>query len=329
MVLRFFRSSEPFTLFFLPVAVGIFYVFRLISPEAIDHGTGGPLYVLLEPLITSFPLVDILVGAVLVFTQAILFNGWFNKHEFLERKTNLPSLIYVMFGAGLWSLQGGHAMVFANTFLLVAFGRILTIYRQSNILPIVFDVGFLIGLAALFEPPLIILLPFVWMALSILRPFKWREWAIPLLGMIVPLIYAAVWAWWNSADLTQGFLVKAFSLNWEPIFSNNQNLEWAASGFFGLMLFVAVVLVVKTIPVNIKRTRNLKKVMLLLSFGMVLLYVFSLFGFSMTDKMALLTIPVSFVFTFFYWQLPGWFAELCFWIMSGLLLFGSWLYWSV
>ena len=61
-----------------------------------------------------------------------------------------------------------------------------------------FDAALMLSLGSLFYFPTILLLPLVWVALNDFRPFQWREWAMPFIGVALPYLYLATWYFWND-----------------------------------------------------------------------------------------------------------------------------------
>jgi hypothetical protein len=70
-----------------------------------------------------------------------------------------------------------------------------------------FAAGFFFGTAAMFKPHLTLGLPVIFAAILAFRwDVRWKDWndclrcaAACLIGLLVPVLAATVWLWWNSA----------------------------------------------------------------------------------------------------------------------------------
>lgn len=180
----------------LPFVVAVMWVFAFISPGSLVSENSMPFYNLFALLLGELSFVANCLAILLLVVQSIMLNNIVTKNQILSRNNYLPSLLYVVIMSSCPSLLNLHPVLFANFFLIIAIGRILIVYRQENIFSNVFDTAFLIGIASLFYFPAIALFPFIWIALSILRPFAWREWVIPLTGLIVPYFFVGVYFFW-------------------------------------------------------------------------------------------------------------------------------------
>ena len=70
--------------------------------------------------------------------------------------------------------------------------KLFNIYKQADVKGIMFDLGMLVALGSLIYFPFIVMLPLIWISLIIFRPFSWREWITPLMGVIVVYFLLAV-----------------------------------------------------------------------------------------------------------------------------------------
>ena len=196
MLISIFKSNKPVVLIILPFVAAAMWVFAFISPVSLVTENSMPFYSLFAQLLGEFSFAANCLAILLLVVQSIMLNDIIAKSQILSSHNYLPSLLYVVIMSSCPSLLTLHPVLFANFFLIIAIGRILIVYRQENIFPNVFDAAFLIGIASLFYFPAIALFPFIWIGLTILRPFAWREWVIPLTGLIVPYFFAAVYFFW-------------------------------------------------------------------------------------------------------------------------------------
>ena len=105
-------------------------------------------------------------------------------------------MFYLCYSAACGELLFLSAASFANLLLIAASHQLFNTYRKESAMTEVFNAGMLIGLSALLYFPALILFLFVWITLIILRPFIWQEYAVSLLGFLLPLTYFVVYYFW-------------------------------------------------------------------------------------------------------------------------------------
>ncbi|MEY3398735.1 MAG: hypothetical protein RL220_1329, partial [Bacteroidota bacterium] len=116
----------------------------------------------------------------------------------------------------------------ANIMVLIGLGRSLGVYRQTRVLAEYFESGFWFGLAALTFPPLIVMLPVIWVMVIYTRAFSWREFILPGIGFGSPFLYWLFWQYWVTgrvdAPLFRGYFSLAAKEPWA-------SLQWSEKYF--------------------------------------------------------------------------------------------------
>lgn len=124
-----------------------------------------------------------------VCINAYLINYVFNTHEFFERNTYLPSLIYILIVFLFpMSLRFGEDLI-AHTFFILSIHQLFNIKQNEDARHMTFLAGFFIGFAFTFLPVYIYFLPFIWLGTLSIRPFVFREILLPLFGALIPVLW--------------------------------------------------------------------------------------------------------------------------------------------
>lgn len=328
MILRLFKSNQPYVLIFLPLIALIFWGYAFFNYSGTEVQYGGPLFNYLLSLTAHSNWLSSLISLIVVLLSAIILNGLYNQHEFTDRGNYLPALLFLFFNSFYIALVGLTPIQFANLFILLVLRRILLMYHQNSVFSELYDSGALLGMASLFYPPILITFPFIWTALIILRPFFWREWILPVLGVITPYIFVFAYYFWvdKSFEWQQFFQVESFTspddLEGYLIF------KWI---FGGLMLFITVaglILFLTKMSTSTINRKNKKQIFLSASFFLLLCFLYTSFlpGPSRTE-IALLSIPLAvFASVYFFSASRAILASIIFylWLIALLLNF----YWT-
>jgi hypothetical protein len=131
-------------------------------------------------LIQACNILVILAGAAMTSLLSI-------SQEITGKNNYLPAFLYLLFAFTTTTNAFIHPALLANLCVLVSLYYFIGTYRVDHALPDLFKASFFMGLAPFFYTNYLLLLPLCFMTLIILRPFQWRDWAITLLGFLLPL----------------------------------------------------------------------------------------------------------------------------------------------
>lgn len=192
MLITLFRRNRPAALLLLPLLLLVFWPGA--RPSGADmptpSGPGMPLYGWADQLLTGTPWAGIVLGGLLVLGLAVLLNAVCNSTDLFGSYLYLPALVF----PGLLALmpQGlrPDPAMLGMPFVLWGMWQVWSAGQRSTGLARYFDAGLLLGLATLIYLPYAFLVVAVWAALSVSRPFQWREYLLPLLGIMVMVFLA-------------------------------------------------------------------------------------------------------------------------------------------
>lgn len=144
----------------------------------------------------DFQLINPIVSKVLSFlflsVNAILVNFVFNSVEFHKRITNIPSVMYFLTMSLLpMSLHFSETLI-AHFLFLFAFYHLMSVKQNDDARNNAFLSGLFLGLAASFMPLYAPFLLIIWIGVFIIRPFLWREFILPMVGLVIPFLWISL-----------------------------------------------------------------------------------------------------------------------------------------
>lgn len=168
-----------------------------------------PLYSPFYWLVQTFPFMSNILGIALIVIEAFIFNSIIHRYELLGRSSYMPAFIYVLFFSANILINFLHPIVLAMLCFLPGLNKLLGTYRKESALAELFTVGFLLAIASLIYRPFLTLLPFLFIAITVLRPFLWREWVMIILGALLPYVYIFLYSYWinNTAHLLEKLFI--------------------------------------------------------------------------------------------------------------------------
>ena len=182
-----FRSLNPVNLIFLALVAIILRVGVLVKlPEQLSFSLFEPYADILVKVPEDFftPFSNVFYAAVIVFIQAVLLNRIVNNYNLLGKPSFIPALMYVTATSLLEPFIVLSPALIANFLIIWMIDKFLSIYRREQVLSVIFDLGMIVAAGALIYSPFVVMLPLVWLALIVFRPFYWREWLAAPLGFI-------------------------------------------------------------------------------------------------------------------------------------------------
>ena len=293
MFLKHAKSNQPIAVFFLPLLCLLLW-FNPILPHAdLALDTSGipmPLYRLILQIAPVFSFASRIISCILVITIAFMISRLNTKFIFIPERTYLPSFLYVFIICAAVPFKEIYPILPAIIFFLLALERILDSFKIESLSYSIFDASLLLGIASLFYFNIILYLLFIWISISAIRPFHWREWVFSVLGVSIPyLLLFSVYYLFDFPFNTIYASVKGSFATEMPLFLNKSHYIFI--GFVALIVLIA--------SPHILRVLSAKKILARKSYNLFLvLFLFTLSLFFLVksasiDLVFMAAIPVS------------------------------------
>ncbi|MGE0567544.1 MAG: DUF6427 family protein [Bacteroidia bacterium] len=176
------------------------------------------------------PVLIMLINQILLALGMVLVGYIVSNEEITEKQNYLPVIIYFFIGsAGIYRNQIS-IFLLNNLFILFAILKFLSTYRKDSALSELFIACFWLSISFYFNSGNIFIIPFIFIAMVIYRPFIWKEYLICMLGLIIPIyMYEMLaytfefnqWYFFESlATLFNKFRQPVFKINFLPFLSS-------------------------------------------------------------------------------------------------------------
>jgi Family of unknown function (DUF6427) len=192
-VLQLIRNNSPFTVLVLLIISLLLKLQVLIQPAAPvllpDHFIFNNLVELINKMLHGDAMGYTVLGIILTFFQALYLNAITIRHRLFYKPTYIPAFMYILLTSVMPEFSFFTESLVVNWFILgaidVMFRFMQPIHPQQHI----FNAGFLIAMAALFQFPAVFYFLLLLMALILLRSFTPGEWLVGLLGFLTPFYF--------------------------------------------------------------------------------------------------------------------------------------------
>lgn len=301
-MIKALKGNHP-TLIFFVIFMGItLWIKTFMSPDISNPDYHMIFGNFLMSVIAKKSFMNVALNMVLTLIIAFLLIAFNRKNIIINQQTYLPAFFYVALISGVPAIQQFHPVVPGILFLLWAFDLIYNTYRSEGNLEKLFFAGFFIATSSLFYFPLIYMGIVIFISLTILRPFIWREWVAPILGMLTPFLF--VFTFYYLSDSLNSFrTIVIYQSQFDP---GVKFLEFQSILFLLLVLIILLISsinLIKNFPKKKIKTRRY----FLINFWIFLLSLVIYFVFYQTsyELMYIGMVPLAFLFTDFFYSIKS------------------------
>jgi len=302
MFLKQFKGTGPGTIFLIVVTLltlwasafirlqGRFSLYFDLDPM--------PLYGLLSSLLGTNPLPGIIFTLGLVSLMAFLMVNLNTTLFFINERTFVPALIYVLLSGFFPLYQLLNPAIFGAMFLMLAFRKIMEAYRIPGVAYKFFDAGLLISIGSLFYANLIWFGLIVIVGIALLRTGNVKEIAISVIGLITPYFLTFGIYYISGNDLKELLSVIENNLFGRPASYVFTTLTITAIAYTGLITILSIVFLLMSI--NNKKIKSRKTFYLLLWIFMLSISVYILVPTVSVEIVWITGIPVSYLLSHYF-----------------------------
>lgn len=194
MLLRALKSNPTYHFLLIPFIAVALWVKSFLNPALFPFYQGENSMIFYQPvnyLLGQNPLASNIVALLFTILLAFLIYKITVQYSFIQVRTVLPSILFVLFTSGLDDLHAMHPVYPAALFLILTIDRIFNSYEKDVIHSNAFEAGIFLAIGSLFYLNLVFLFPFLWIGFIILKQkVNWREFVLTTLGFIFPWIVA-------------------------------------------------------------------------------------------------------------------------------------------
>jgi hypothetical protein len=190
-VLRFFNSNSIGVLVLLVLIPFIYWIPDFVRVAAMQDQTfAGTIPAMwISSFNASHRVLSMFIALLLILTNAYLLIQLNTIHIFIPVRTQLPALFYILLAACFNPTRMLTPALLASLLIILILYRLFITYKYEGPSVNFLDSGLLISLASLIYFPSILFFPFLLVALVMLRPLNWREWAYVFVGLLLPYLF--------------------------------------------------------------------------------------------------------------------------------------------
>ncbi|HHB79498.1 MAG TPA: hypothetical protein ENK85_09735 [Saprospiraceae bacterium] len=231
-MLSLFNNTKLITAVFLVLYLVATRFYGFIHPIPLPEN-GGVLYELLVQSFGRNPLVGAIMGAILVFINAMILNRLVFERRIGYHRDYFVALIYILLSGSLLAFQTFSPYLVGSTFILFAIDRIFNLAKEAERRETDYYIGILLGIAGLMTPYYMIFVVPALLSMFLFGAFRLKEILALLLGWVNPILLAGVG--YYMAGNFDYFWSRTFTFNY-ALYSLFNNWGWVTYGV--LLVFI-------------------------------------------------------------------------------------------
>ena len=321
-MVSFFKDKSPAAVFGLViVSIGVRAFFWKQSPSIIISPNDGLIYYLLRNFSVLAGNLVAIIYHLLVVIQALRLNYALNDARMFPRPAYTTALAYVLLTALLPSWNNITAALVINSMIIWLIYRMIRLYNTPRPKTLVYNIGLITGCTVLLYFASLPLVLVAFFAVAFLRPFRFNEWIILLIGILTPFYFLAGWLFLNDKFYLFTDTFKIFHLT--IIRPANLIVMISTLAFAGLAIIIGIFIWQSNngrMVIQARKVWSILFVMLILSLPIV---------YFMKDAwpnaLLLATVPAAtFVSNVFFYPKRNIGPALLFWLFVALIVYVNW-----
>ena len=202
-----FKQKNPVNILILLLFGLLIKLPMFFSPHIPETSTGDGIFFqnllkLLQPAGKNFPGLYPLLAFLLLLIQSVTITSIINSKRMMNNSNYLTGMSYFVITSLLPEWNYFSAPLLVNTLLIFLISILLKSYHLQQVKGIMYNAGFLLGIASFFYYPAISFVIWLLLAMMLLRPFRINEWILCILGILTPYYFYGIylflsdeWSW--------------------------------------------------------------------------------------------------------------------------------------
>jgi len=302
MLLKLFKGIGPGVILLIIITFGFVWISALLDPQLpgkyIFETRPMPLYSVIKHIIGSTPLAGVMFSITVLSFMLFLLVNFNTSVFFINERTFLPAVFYVLFCALFPGNQVLNPVLPASLLLMLAIRRIMDSYRKQGTAFNFFDAAVIISIGSLFYANMIWFGILVFAGIALLRSVNISEIASSVLGLATPyiLLFGFYYVLGRDLDLlTRDITMNLFGDSPEYTFTR---LTIVALIYAAIMLLISIGYLLQHI--NTKKIKS-RKTFYLLLWGFILSTAVYLILPSVSVEIVwIMVIPVSYLLAHYF-----------------------------
>jgi len=226
LLIRLFKSGHPIHSIVIIIIAIVLWLPSILKQQIYSlEEFSAPLFELFVHLSGTNHIVQSCISLVLIIVTALITNSLISNSNITSKTSLLGFFFFIFFIFSNTNYLESNRFLIVNLLLIITLHELFGLFKTEFTLAPLYNASLLLGIAAMFYLPLLIMVLFLWAVLLVLRINKWREYIVGLIGISLPLIFILVWQFYNDESyILINNLISLFNLEFVNIQQTYLNL---------------------------------------------------------------------------------------------------------
>ncbi len=151
--------------------------------------------------------IQTITSFIITLITAFLLNKFAIDNGLSGKISTLIALLYILLTSSLVGEFHNNPVIWINFILIFVLNNLMRLPYVTNKIPVVFNASFLLGIASLFYSPLVFFIATIWVSIIIHRVVTWRNFAVTLIGILLPYVFVLTWFFVSDNLLEDSYLL--------------------------------------------------------------------------------------------------------------------------
>lgn len=256
-MIKFFNTGYLSRYLILLILALIFWLPSMLYPTSYS-GISSYAYNCISHLVNQNILLLTTFSFLVTLLTAFLLNKIAINNDFSSKISTFIAFLYILLTSSIISESHNNPVIWINFIMVFVLGNLMKLPYVNNLIPVIFNASFLLGVASLFYSQLVFLILFIWLSIVIHRVVTWRNLAVSLIGITLPYIFLITWFFFTDTMLQDSFvLFNSLQIDIAPIPPSNP-IEIIITIMFLAIIIISIFGIASgLIEKNINLRRNL------------------------------------------------------------------------
>lgn len=299
-MLQFFRENRIFNYVFVLIyliGIRLFTFFEAYGP-LVD--TDSAAFYLLGEVNVLSPWAYKVISILLLFYHIAYINRLVGINKLAVGNSLFPGIFYILLISIFPDIHPLSSVLIGNTFFIIAIFNLFQIIHRNQRSKRMFNTGFFICLAAIWNIEFLWFFPFFILAGNSLVAIKKKDIILYLIGLSIPIYFTVSYLLLKGelSAFYQDFILQLKYIDYPFVYENYGIVKVGCIGLLTLFIFISFNNLVNRTNIFVRNKLNF--IFYLLTFGWI---VFGLAGIVKLEDTMVLTIPLSILLGTYFLQI--------------------------
>ena len=219
MLVKTLKTNRPSAYIAFFVSATLFFLLDIIRSTKPSFASNHPIFSSLASFFAHHYTWSNVLLFIIGLLMAMGWNNALNERGVFKNSTIIPAFLFIILSS-VFSLSSFWICSFV---LLFVINKFMLCFQKERPYSLLFDSGFLIGLATVINPICIFFFILTFVAIVVYSTINWRNFLIPIIGLFTPFLFVWLYGFYfDSLPIITDYYFA--SIKWSP-----PNIEYSLS----------------------------------------------------------------------------------------------------